>query len=69
MAQTSIMENWVGQEDPHTGLGFSALGSKEKTQAHLVPCRARQMGTIKVSIVMVWCGMGERERDWFRSCG
>ena len=42
MAQANIMVNWVGKEDPHTG-----LGSKKKAWAHLVPWRTRQMGALE----------------------
>ena len=50
----------MGQGDPHTGLGLSALGSEEKAWDHPEPCGTRQRDTIMVHKCMVWYG---RETD------
>lgn len=62
MAQANMLANRVGQGDPHTNLGLSAPGSKQKVWAYLVPCSSSQMDTIRMSRDMVWYGM-VRERQ------
>lgn len=43
--QPSVMANWVGQEDPHSGLQLSVTGSEEKAWAYLPSCSTSQRGS------------------------
>lgn len=51
------------------GPGWSATGCEEQTQAHPVPCAARETGIIMISRCMGVVCVRKRQTEWFISCG